>query len=256
MEQDRHHDHDYRVVGLRTHSGLIPGLILVGIGALFFLNNLNIIYIREWLAYWPVILIAVGVVKLVDSTFTGGRVAGGVLLGLGAIFLAQSLGFMQIRARDMWPLILIGLGVLMLFQRAEGWRAHARAHATPSFDAAIVSDAADNPNTIKIDAIFSGGKRRLLTQNFQGGEITTVFGGIELDLRQAGIAGDSAILEINAVFGGVEVRIPQNWNAVVQGVGIFGGFGDSTLQHNVDAPGVKQLIVKGSAVFGGVEVKN
>src|SRR5580765_2381012 len=116
MEQDRHHD--YRVVGLRTNSGLVPGLILVGIGALFFLNNLHIIYIREWLAYWPVILIAVGVVKLVDSTFTGGRVAGGVLLGLGAIFLAQSLGFMQIRMRDMWPLILIGLGVLMLFQRA------------------------------------------------------------------------------------------------------------------------------------------
>jgi len=87
MEQDRHHD--YRVVGLRTNSGLVPGLILVGIGALFFLNNLHIIYIREWLAYWPVILIAVGVVKLVDSTFTGGRVAGGVLLGLGAIFLAH-----------------------------------------------------------------------------------------------------------------------------------------------------------------------
>ena len=252
MEQDRHHD--YRVVGLRTNSGLVPGLILVGIGALFFLNNLHIIYIREWLAYWPVILIAVGVVKLVDSTFTGGRVAGGVLLGLGAIFLAQSLGFMQIRTRDMWPLLLIGLGVLMLFQRAEGWRAHI--HATQSFKAGITSDAADNPNTIKIDAVFSGGKRRILTQDFQGGEITTIFGGIELDLRQAAIAGDSAILEINAVFGGVEVRIPQNWNAVVQGVGIFGGFGDSTLQHNVDAPVVKQLIVKGSAVFGGVEVKN
>jgi len=142
----------------------------------------------------------------------------------------------------------------MLFQRAEGWRAHI--HATQSFKAGITSDGADNPNTIKIDAVFSGGKRRILTQDFQGGEITTIFGGIELDLRQAAIAGDSAILEINAVFGGVEVRIPQNWNAVVQGVGIFGGFGDSTLQHNVDAPVVKQLIVRGSAVFGGVEVKN
>jgi predicted membrane protein len=252
MERDRHHD--YKVYGIRTNSGLIPGLILVGIGALFFLNNLHIIYIREWLAYWPVILIAIGIVKLVDSTFTGGRVAGGVLFGLGALFLAQSLGFLQIQMHDMWPLILIGLGVLMLFQRAERW--HARTVADQPLNRGFKNDTPNNANMVKIDAIFSGGKRRMATQDFQGGEIVTIFGGIELDLRQAGMVADSAVLEVNAIFGGVEVQIPQNWSAVVQGVGIFGGFGDNTLQPNLDAPGVKRLIVKGGAVFGGVEVKN
>jgi len=236
-----------------TSTGLIPGLILVGIGALFFLNNLHIIYMREWMAYWPVILIAAGIVKLVDSNFTGGRVAGGVLLGLGAIFLAQSLGFLQVRMRDMWPLILIGLGLLLLFQRAQWYLRlpNGPVRISPTF----FSNSANTADTVKIDAIFSGGKRVMKTQNFQGGEIVTVFGGIELDLRQAGMIGESAVLEVNAIFGGVEIRIPQSWSAVVEGVGIFGGFGDNTLQPDA-IPGVKRLIVRGAAIFGGVDVKN
>ena len=31
----------------RTHTGLIPGLIVAGVGVLFLLNNLHIIYARD-----------------------------------------------------------------------------------------------------------------------------------------------------------------------------------------------------------------
>ena len=64
------------------------------------------------------------------------------------------------------------------------------------------------------------------------------------------------VLEINAIFGGAEVKIPQNWNADLRGVGIFGGFGDETLHPDLNVPGTKRLIVRGAAVFGGVGVKN
>src|SRR5262249_49696962 len=124
MDFEPEFDRKYRTQ-VHTHgeAGLIPGLILVGIGAMFFLNNLHIIYVREWIAYWPVILIALGLVKLVDSNFTNGRVAGGVLMGVGVVLLAQTLGYLQLRMRDMWPLILIGLGLLLLFKRAQ-WYFH------------------------------------------------------------------------------------------------------------------------------------
>ena len=154
----------------------------------------------------------------------------------------------------MWPLVLIGLGVLLLFQRAQ-W--HVRLPngpitVGPGFRASNSSTA----NTVKVDAVFSGGKRIMTTPDFRGGEIVAVFGGIELDLRQAGIAGESAILEVNAIFGGVEIRIPADWSASVEGVGIFGGFGDNTLQPDPRNPAVKRLIVRGAAIFGGVDVKN
>lgn len=236
------------------HAGVIPGIALVAIGALIFMNNVHIIYVREWVAYWPVILIAVGIVKLVDSNFTNGRVLGGVLFGLGVLFLAQSLGYLQVRARDLWPLILIAIGLMLLFQRIN-WRVtlpDGTIRRTPGYR----SQTSASGDTVKIDAVFSGGKRVIKSQDFQGGEIVAVFGGIELDLRKAAISADSAVLEIDAIFGGVEVKIPQSWSAVIEGAGIFGGFGDSTLQPDPRDPMAKHLIVRGAAIFGGVEIKN
>ncbi|MBZ5619546.1 MAG: cell wall-active antibiotics response protein [Acidobacteriia bacterium] len=227
---------------------MVPGLILIGVGALFFLSNLHIFYLREWVRFWPAILIAGGIVKLVDSTVAGGRVFGGVLVGFGGIFLARNLGYIDLGMREIWPLFLVGLGLLLLFQRTAEW--HVK---VPNPSEARVSDV----NTLNVSAIFGGAKRVLTTQDFQGGHVLALFGGVELDLRQAAIVGDRAVLEIDAMFGGVELKIPQSWNAVVEGTGIFGGYADNTLQTNPAlVPGVKQLIVKGAAVFGGVDVKN
>jgi hypothetical protein len=224
----------------RGHSGVIPGFILVGIGALFLLNNLHIFYFQDWWRYWPAILIAGGIVKLVDSTLPGGRIFGGVLVAIGGLFLAHTLGFLYIRPGDLWPLILIGLGVMLLFQRTMNW---------PSMQ----GGRAASSGVLHAFAVFGGGKRKIA--EFQGGEVSAVFGGYEIDLRKATMAGDSAVLEINAVFGGAEVRIPENWIAMVEGVGVFGGFSDETV-HPVETPGVKRVILRGSAIFGGVVVKN
>jgi len=247
---------DYRTYSFRHRTRFHPGIILVAIGALFLLNNVHIIYLREWMAYWPVVLIAGGIVKLVDSVYPSGRVAGGILMAAGGILLAQTLGYIDVRARDLWPLILIAVGVMLLFQRTYEWKVrlpNPRVRVGRGF---AYDESASTPDRVNIDAIFSGGKRVITSQNFQGGAVTAVFGGIELDLRQAGMVADSAVLEIDAIFGGVEVRIPSTWSADVHGVGIFGGFGDHSSQPYPPAPGYKRLIVKGSAVFGGVDVKN
>jgi hypothetical protein len=237
--------HERRAARRHHHSGLVPGLILVGIGALFFLNNLHIIYVREWIAYWPTILIAAGIVKLVDSQFMGGRVAGGVLVGVGVLLVAINLGYVDIRPRDLWPLALIAVGVFLLLQRVsivpgQGWG----------------STAGTDENVLKLDAFFGGGKRKVTTQDFRGGTISATFGGYEIDLRKADIVGDTATLEVNCTFGGAEIKIPETWNADVQGSGIFGAFTDESLHPGNAIPNTKTLIVRGAAVFGGVEVKN
>jgi hypothetical protein len=50
----------------RQREGITGGLILISIGAIFLLNNLDILRIHDLWKYWPVILIAIGVGKLVD----------------------------------------------------------------------------------------------------------------------------------------------------------------------------------------------
>jgi hypothetical protein len=272
--------------GWRANHGLIPGVIVIGIGVLFLLDNFHVVYVRDWWRYWPVALIAVGLVKLVDSNYGSGRVVGGVALAAGAILLGDNLGLIDVTIDQLWPLILIGIGLAMLGHRIWGplwvgpryrrWdrRLWAKHGLDPDSVKQSIEDRVknrwgagwshsdqnpDEPSGSSLNevAIFGGGKRKVTAQDFRGGELTAIFGGFEVDLRHAGMTTDSAVLEVNTVFGGAEIRIPYSWTAVVQGVGIFGGYGDETEPPEpATNPKSKKLVIRGAAVFGGVSVKN
>ena len=231
----------------QRHAGWIPALVLIGLGAVLFLNNLHLLYIRDLLRYWPVALIAIGAFRLVDSSDGSQRATGSILVAAGAVFLCMNLGLWGLGWRDLWPLALIGLGVWMLVNRL----------AWPGIQAPGSRTSKSSGNFLNEAAVFGGGKRKISTPDFQGGKLDAVFGGFEVDLRQAGIAGDSAVLEINAVCGGAEVKVPRSWNVVVKGAGVFGAYVDST-EHPDPAqyPNPKRLYVKGAAVCGGIEIKN
>jgi hypothetical protein len=231
-----------------AHQRFVPAIVLIAVGAIFFLNNLHILGWREISAYWPVALIAAGLYKIVDSNDGSRRTVGGVLMAIGGLLLANNLGYLDFSWRELWPLLLIGLGIMMLLDRA-GWSWAGRF----SWSAA----AASSTNVLRESAVFSGGKRRMVVSDFGGGKVDAVFGGFEIDLRNCDIAGDSAVLETNAVFGGVELRVPETWNVVCKGAGVFGAFSDETRHPNrAQVPSPKQLILKGGAVFGGVVIKN
>jgi hypothetical protein len=85
--------------------------------------------------------------------------------------------------------------------------------------------------------------------------MTSIFGGGEIDFSQSEIEGDQAVLEATMIFGGGEIHVPRTWNVVIDGVGIFGGYSDKT-NHPPPDPPAKKLIIRGVAVFGGLEIKN
>lgn len=121
-------------------------------------------------------------------------------------------------------------------------------------------DYPDSANTMNAFAIFSGIERRISAKDFRFGRVSAVFGGVELDFRDAEIDGDSAELEVNAIFGGAEIRVPDNWRVESQSQVIFGGLSDSTrtakLPADATTAGYKTLVISGTVTFGGVEVKN
>jgi len=226
----------------------VPGLVLIAVGAIFFLDNLHIFRIHDLLSYWPVILVAAGLFQIIDCGTTMGKIGGGILAAVGGVFLARNLGYLPIGWGEMWPLILVAVGVLMLANRitGESWK-WPHGNWTQSGGGGHLHES----------AVFGGGKRIITDNNFTGGKVDAVFSGYEIDLRGAHIASNSAVLDVNAVFGGVEVKIPLNWNAVVKGAGVFGGYVDNTRHPNpAEVPNIKQVVFKGGAVFGGVEIKN
>lgn len=233
----------------------IPALVLISVGALFFLNNLGVVPFREIFEYWPVALVAWGIFKVVDQPDPKAKVLGGILIGLGGILLSINLGFLRMGWGDLWPLILIAVGVLMMTDRLIGphtdWADKFNSHADwgGMFNRRV--------NRLHESAVFGGGKRVVTDGDFQGGKVDCVFGGFDIDMRGATMLRDSAVLEVNAVFGGADIKVPASWEVVMKGAGVFGGFTDQT-QHPDRGlnPNPKRLIVKGAGVFGGVTIKN
>jgi Domain of unknown function (DUF5668) len=251
-----------------TTQRLVPALVLIVVGGIFLLSNLHMMRMRDIWQYWPVIPMVIGVFRLADAEDARDRTLGGILLAGGGIFLANNMGLIPFNVWDMWPLLLIGAGIYMLVDRTTGPKIPfgdfvGKGASTGSWTRPEGPTFSGGRGTSRGSwtrhetAVFSGGKRKIAVDNFQAAKYDAVFGGYELDFRGSQILGESAVLEINAVFGGAEVKIPRNWSVVMQGAGVFGAFVDSAEQPDPAVTlNIKRLIVRGAAVFGGVEIKN
>ena len=225
---------------------LFPGLVVAGLGVLFLLDNFGIVGVADWWSFWPLLLIALGISKLADPRDAHDSRRAALLIVAGGIFLAANLRLIPFPIWQLWPLILIAAGLMMLFDR-DGARFFAAFRIPPA------GAESQRPDAI---AIFGGFKRRVQTDDFRSASYVALFGGGEVDLRRARIQGESATIEVSAIFGGFEIRVPPNWIVENRVFGMFGGAADETRPPLPDAPDVRTLIVRGSAVFGGVGIKN
>jgi predicted membrane protein len=248
-----------------TTPRLIGAVLMIAAGVLLFLDNIGVLPIREVWQYWPVLLIALGVAKL-----SGSRLLSDILLSIfcvsfGGLFLLSNLGVVHIRSwNSSWPvsLFLIAFGLVALVKALETAR---RPQSSPfGFSPKVTSNGPQQSSSFpprKFEEHNFGGniRRKIDTDEFAGGEIHTVFGNVEIDLRNAQISprDRQATVEIHAVFGGVKLLVPTTWRVSARGQGVFGNFEDKTLPPRA-SQGFEPpwLNIIGSAVFAPVEIDN
>ncbi|WP_431783625.1 DUF1707 SHOCT-like domain-containing protein [Streptomyces chumphonensis] len=80
-----------------------------------------------------------------------------------------------------------------------------------------------------------------------------VWGGGEIDLREARFEDREIVIRATAVMGGVQIVVPPDAEVTVGGVGIMGGFDHSATGGGT--PGAVQVRVTGLAFWGGVSVE-
>lgn len=245
-------------------GGLLLGTILAGVGVLLLLDNLGIHIVDEIWEWWPVILIGVGAARVLTACSWGGKVWGSALIFIGGVFLLHNLGYLRGDPWSFfWPVILIAVGIAMLARGLDRggfwWPGPSNPGAGPASpsggSAASGLSGSAAADTLSEWAVFGGSRRRVDTQNFQGGEALAIFGGINVDLTRAGSTLEEVRVEANALFGGIDIRVPDTWQVVVRGVGIFGAYEDKTWRTTSEER-KPRLVVAGFAMFGGVVVKS
>ena len=226
----------------------IFGVIIIVAGVLLLLTNTD--FLPYWATNiffsWQMLLIGIGVISLYSSE---NRTPGTILILIGGIFMLQRIPEFHFNVWNFfWPIVLIGIGVLILTKRVPRRPGQSRDHQ--------LNNQTLDDGYIHEENIFSGGKQRVMHQVFRGGHINCVFGGSEVDLTQATLAEGASELEVNTIFGGVTLIVPADWRIQLKMTSIMGGFADKRSYVKESPDPTKILIIKGSTIFGGGEIKS
>jgi len=211
---------------------LIIGIFFAILGVLLTLDNLDLIDADRYLAYWPLVLVAIGILKFQEA---GRRVLGAFLIGIGALNLISNTVDFRLSVFDLWPAALILAGIVIV-ARAFGF-------SLPSLS---------GPSDSTVWAIFGVRKIKIDSRAYAGARIIAFMGGCELDLTKADMEQGPATIELFVMWGGIEIKVPEGWEVIGNTVPIMGGAEIRTKA----APGGRRLIVNGLALMGGVEIKN
>jgi len=234
----------------RKKGRAVGGAILVIVGTCLLLQRLDLKVPDYWFS-WQMILIAVGVVLGFRHNFRMGGWL--VMVAIGGFFLAAEIQNWPFdTARFIWPVALIGVGIIVIFKRnysTKEW-----ADRKKRFGASIVGATGDD--YLDATAIFGSVDKVVMSKNFKGGDVTSIFGGTVLNFMKADIEG-TATLDVTAIMGGCEIIVPANWKIKVDVTTIMGGVDDKRYLDVMTGTGPeKLLILTGTVIMGGMEIKS
>lgn len=236
---DRHHDSSNR---------LMIGVLLIVAGAILIIQKTSMLppgidhFIDHIIFSWQMLLVAIGLIIVVGSE---NKTPGIVLMSVGGFFLIPQLFSEYFRDFNFfWPALFIVIGIVLLVNSKK------------TKDGFVNASTSANADMIDYVNVFSGAERQLITDNFMGGKVTSIFGGGDLDLTRSHLAPGTNVLEVTCIFGGNTIIVPEDWNIKLELTPILGGFSDSRkLSSTVQTDTTRVLIIKGLAIFGGGEIK-
>jgi predicted membrane protein len=222
----------------------LAGLIVIIIGGFLLARALDV-DLPRWLFSFPMLLVAIGFFIGAKHSFRGLKWLIPVAIG-GALLFFQYFSYDYHTGRFFWPILVIVVGFVILFKRKSSWQ-------TPGMSGAAFDSKEEILDSV---TIFGGVKKNIISKSFRGGEAVTVFGGTELNFLQSDME-NAVVLELTQVFGGTKLIVPAHWKIQTEEmVTIFGGLNDKRPLPSQVSPDQRTLIIKGTCVFGGIDIKS
>ena len=207
---------------------------------------------------------------------------GFVLIAIGILLLLDNLGVADFgdMIQDFWPLLLVFWGLGLLLRRRSAATQQATVGGPPVESSQMGSSAAGLSQSGSAQGGSSQSESELLHQasafgdisvkvtspRFRGGSVSTVFGGSNVDLSGAGIAGGEHELRIHGVFGESRLFLPRDAAVAISASSVFGelvifgqhkGGVSSEIQHvTANYPqATSRLKITITRVFGSIRVE-
>ena len=256
-------------------GNLVFALFLIAAGALLFAFNAGALpaEYKKIVFSWQMLLTVIGFACLFKrSNWFLGLI---FLLTGGFLLISKAVGELELEplrwiVGNGWAIVLMVAGFVFLlktpFRRNLFWN-EAKIHTHFS-----CGDHSENRRKhfssgetgykkeyksghIDRNCIFGEIKEKWDLKNFKGGEVNSVFGGIEIDLSEAQLAEGVHHLELNSVFGGIVLYVPADWKIEIRQTQVFGHFADNRPKPDFEIDENRLLVIEAHVVFGGGEIK-
>lgn len=226
---------------MKKSTSILWGIVLIVVGVLVAINALGIadvnLFFDGWWTLFIIVPCAIGL--FTDREKTDNII--GIIIGVFLLLCCQDVLSFGLFWKLLIPAIIIIIGVKMIFGGLFSGKANE-----------VIKKLSENKDGVATScAAFSGNDLNFDSQEFKGADLTAVFGGVKLDLRNAIITEDCAV-KVCAVFGGIDILVPPNVNVKVNSTCLFGGVSNKTKLYKDNTVTV---YVSGVCMFGGVDVK-
>jgi predicted membrane protein len=278
----------------KPHNGkVIAGLILLGVGVMFLLQQLNVWTIADWIFGWYTWLIIWGLYIGARHNFRNSSWL--IMVLIGGVFMCD-----HIFKNFAWPIAIIGLGLWLILRRKQPWDEekwkrkwdnkwegkwdkynykYGYKYGSPENPVTPVapvepvnpSDPLSTTNVPPVGSstnfmhtgddvldtvsVFGNVVKTIFSKNFKGGDVVNIFGGTELDFTQADING-RVVVDIVQIFGGSKIIVPSNWQVVSDTAAVFAGIDDKRIKTGVIQDSNKILVIKGVSIFAGIDIRS
>lgn len=211
------------------------GLIFILIGALFLISIIAPEFSIDFSYLIPLVLMASSLYYIIKGKkFT---LANTTVLYLGTWFLLDELNIIKDPLDDaFFPILLIIIGIFIVIESLKIKKVFKR----------------KEDNLKNYYGIFSGLEEKVTDSSFKGANVYSVFGGVNLDLRDLELKED---ITINAysIFGGTSILVNDMFKVKVNSFSLFGGNENKAIFS--DKKKSNTLTINCVSIFGGTEIK-
>ena len=231
---------------MKTVKPIIWGIAIIALGVIFGGSALGLftlnIFFDGWWTLFIIIPSAVSLITDKEKLSSLGFLAAGIIL----LLAAQKVFDYDVAWKVILAVFLIIAGLAIIIKNTIH-------NKNDEEVAKKIKNLEDEKTMDSQTAIFSGSDRTYNDEAFHGSTLAAVFGGVNLNLKNAKFTKDT-VIKAFCLFGGIEIVVPDDVVVKLRSGFIFGGFSDD--RKNAAEKGKYTIYIDAAGGFGGVTISD